>query len=112
MLTYMAMQISKIISDVVSSKLGVPSDRFYLSVSFCNALSQPITHSLSEQPFHKRRFQLARLKKASGANLCLHVGIPSFVACGPQPASAEAGATMLATDMDYEHRHCVNLQEA
>ena len=26
-------QISKIISDVVSSKLGVPSDRFYLSVS-------------------------------------------------------------------------------
>jgi len=27
------MQISKIISDVVSSKLGVPSDRFYLSVS-------------------------------------------------------------------------------
>ena len=27
------MQISKIISDVVSSKLGVPSDRFYLNVS-------------------------------------------------------------------------------
>ena len=26
-------QISKLISDVVSSKLGVPSDRFYLSVS-------------------------------------------------------------------------------
>ncbi len=26
------MQISKIISDVVSSKLGVPSDRFYLNV--------------------------------------------------------------------------------
>ena len=38
MLTNVAMQISKIISDVVSSKLGVPSDRFYLSVSFCCAL--------------------------------------------------------------------------
>ena len=37
MLTNVAMQISKIISDVVSSKLGVPSDRFYLSVSLCCA---------------------------------------------------------------------------
>ena len=80
MLTYIAMQISKIISDVVSSKLGVPSDRFYLSVSLCYGLLQPTTHSLSGLPF---QVESPGKIEALGLYPCSHVEVSSFVACTP-----------------------------